>query len=166
MTGGEDLRARIAALEARLVEVEDRAAIRDLRFRYHTAVNDRDFEAIGRLFVEDGLADLGASGSARGREAIVALYREAVGRVPFLRQFIHNHLVTLESDSARGRSDLEARLAQDGESIVVAARFDDEYVRAADGGWRFRSLRLAVDFAVPLREGWARAVGADADLAR
>jgi ketosteroid isomerase-like protein len=165
VTDGEDLRGRIAALEARLAEVEDRAAIRDLRFRYHAAVNERDFDAIGGLFVEDGFADLGASGSARGRDAIVALYRQAVGHVPFLRQFIHNHLVTLEGDCARGRSDLEARLARDGESIVVAACFDDEYVREPSGAWRFRSLRLAVDFAVPLAEGWAQAVGADADHA-
>jgi catechol 2,3-dioxygenase-like lactoylglutathione lyase family enzyme len=66
----------------------------------------------------------------------------------------HNHAITLHGDTATGLSYLDARTITNGESCHVAARFDDEYVREAEG-WRFRSLRRTLYFAVPLRDGWA-----------
>ncbi len=41
-----------------------------------------------------------------------------------------------------------------GESFLVAARFDDEYVRE-NGRWTFRKMSLEPYFMVPLSEGWA-----------
>jgi hypothetical protein len=150
----QQLESRVRALEAKVRELEDRAAIQDLRFRYHIAVNDGGHEAIGSLFSENAEVDFGEIGSARGRSEIDALYRRVVGGSPFIKQFIHNHVITLHGDSASGLSYLDARTVANGESILVAGRFDDEYVRERDA-WRFRRLRLTLYFAVPLGEGWA-----------
>jgi len=57
-------------------------------------------------------------------------------------------------NTASGLSYLEAKTVMNGESYLVAARFDDEYARVG-GEWKFRSLKLSLYFAVPLREGWA-----------
>lgn len=150
----EDLEARVRTLEAAVGELQDRAAIQDLRFRYHVAVNDEQLDSIAPLFSEDGEAQFGELGSARGRTEIEALYRDMVGSSPFVKQFIHNHVITLRGDTAVGLSYLEGKTVTNGESFIVAARFDDRYVRAG-GEWKFRLLRLTLYFAVPLREGWA-----------
>jgi hypothetical protein len=155
----EDLATRVQNLESKVAELCDRASIQDLRFRYHVAVNEKQLDAIPRLFSEGAEVEFEGIGSARGIDAIETLYRQVVGQSPFIKQFIHNHVITLDGDTASGVSYLDARTVRDGESILVAARFDDEYVRVG-GEWRFQALRLKIDFAVPISEGWAGAIGA------
>ncbi len=150
----EDLEARVCELEATVAALRDRAEIQDLRFRYHIAVNEKELDSIGSLFSVDGEAQLGEIGSARGRAEIEALYAEVVGTSPFVKQFIHNHVITLNGDTASGLSYLEAKTVANGESYLVAARFNDEYVREG-GEWKFSLLKLSIFFVVPLREGWA-----------
>lgn len=148
------LESRVRALESTVSDLSDRAAIQDLRFHYHVAVNEKELDAIHPLFTEDAMVEFEGIGSAQGRDAIEALYREVVGKSPFIKQFIHNHVITLKGETATGLSYLDARTVKDGESILVAARFDDEYLRTS-AGWKFRALRLKIYFAVPLGEGWA-----------
>ncbi len=150
----KDLEARVCELEATVAALRDRAEIQDLRFRYHIAVNEKELDSIGPLFSADGEAHFGEIGSARGRAEIDALYAEVVGTNPFVKQFIHNHVITLNGDTASGLSYLEAKTVTNGESYLVAARFDDEYVREG-GEWKFSLLKLSIFFVVPLREGWA-----------
>ena len=150
----QDLEARVKTLEAQVRLLDDRAAIQDLRFQYHIAVNEKDLDSIHLLFSEDAEVQFEGIGSAQGRSEIEALYRDVVGGSPFIKQFIHNHVIRVEGDTATGLSYLDARTVANGESLLVAARFDDEYVRQA-GEWKFRSLSLKVYFAVPIAEGWA-----------
>ena len=150
------LEARLRQLEKRIALLEDRAAIQDLRFRYHVAVNEKALEAIPELFTEDAEVHFEGIGAASGRSAIATLYAEVVGQSPFIKQFIHNHVITLDGNVATGLSYLDARTVRDGESLLVAARFDDRYRRTPDG-WRFESLRLRLYFAAPLSSGWAEA---------
>ena len=150
----QSLESRVQNLESQVRELQDLREIQELRFRYHIAVNERQLEDISALFSEDGEAHFGEIGSARGRAEIAALYRDVVGGSPFIKQFIHNHVIELSGDTATGLSYLEAKIVSNGESVLVAARFDDSYVRE-NGLWRFRVLRLSPFFVVPLREGWA-----------
>ena len=53
-----DLEARVSALEAKVQELIDSEAIRDLRFRYHEYINEAKFSDIASLFTEDGELDL------------------------------------------------------------------------------------------------------------
>ncbi len=150
----ESLENRVSRLESELLELRDLREIQDLRFRYHIAVNERQIEEIPALFCEDGEADFGEMGRARGRSEIAAFYRDVVGGSPFIKQFIHNHRVEISGDEAQGLSYLEAKTVANGESILVTARFDDVYHRVG-GSWYFRVLRLTPFFITPLREGWA-----------
>ena len=150
-----DLEARVAALESEVRALQDRAEIQELRFRYHIAVNEKRPEEIRELFACDGRIDFGDLGRASGPEQIDAFFARTLSDpASFVKQFIHNHAIELDGDHARGLSYLEARTVVAGESVLVAARYDDEYVREA-GRWRFRKMTLVPIFIVPLREGWA-----------
>lgn len=161
-----ELEARISALESKLQELADREAIRDLRYRYHEYINEAKFSEIASLFTEDGEVLFGHLGDARGREQINRFFDglkpKALGgskseqpRLSRVRQFIHNHVVELHGDHARGFSYLEAKPVYKGESYVIAARYDDEYVRH-NGQWKFKKMVLTPYFMVPLKEGWAQ----------
>ncbi|MCP4905338.1 MAG: nuclear transport factor 2 family protein [bacterium] len=144
----------MSRLESEVRALRDQREIQELRFRYHIAVNERRIDEIPALFCEEGEAHFGEIGSARGRAEIATFYHDVVGGSPFIKQFIHNHVIQISGDRATGLSYLEAKTVAEGESLLVAARFDDEYVRLA-GGWHFRMLRLTPFFVTPLREGWS-----------
>jgi hypothetical protein len=159
------LEDRIRELEAKVAELNDREAIRDLRFRYHECINEAQMAAIPDLFTEDGELEFGHLGRAKGRDQIKAFFsglgerrtsqtnepRRGLHRV---RQFIHNHVVNVHGDRADGYAYLEAKPVYNGESYVVAARYNDEYVKR-DGQWKFSKMSLTPFFMVPLKEGWA-----------
>jgi hypothetical protein len=150
-----DLETRVQALEARVQELQDRNEIQELRFRYHIAVNEKKPEMIPELFAEAGGIDFAHLGKAQGKAQVATFYQQALSDlVPFVKQFIHNHVITLNGDTGTGVSYLEAKPIFNGESFLVAARFDDEYVRE-NGRWKFSKMTLLPYFMVPLKEGWA-----------
>jgi len=159
------LEDRVRELEAKVAELSEREAIRALRLRYHECVNEVKTAEIPDLFSEDGELEFGHLGRAKGRDQIKAFFsglgasrsgqaaqpRRGLYRV---RQFIHNHVINLHGDRADGFAYLEAKPVYNGESYVVAARYDDEYVKR-DGHWKFSRMSLKPYFMVPLKEGWA-----------
>jgi hypothetical protein len=161
-----DLEGRIRELEAKVLELTDREAVRDLRYRYHEYVNEGKFDQIPGLFVADGELDFGHLGKGKGREAIQKFFHamnpkpaEPGGKprpgISWVKQFIHNHTVHLHGDTGDGFSYLEARPIYNGEAYMVAARYDDEYVKI-NGEWKFKKMGLVPYFMVPLKEGWAQ----------
>ncbi len=159
------LEDRVRELEARVAELTDREAIRELRFRYHECINDAKMAEIPELFTEDGELAFGHLGSAKGRDRIKAFFSGLAGErsrpggsgrrgLYRVKQFIHNHVINLHGDKADGYAYLEAKPVYNGESYVVAARYNDEYVKR-DGRWRFSKMSLTPYFMVPLKEGWA-----------
>jgi len=152
----QDIEARIEALEAKVQELSDQEAIRTLRSRYHECINEGKYADIPVLFSEEGELDFGYLGKAKGRTELVTFFTQGVSRVlSFVKQFIHNHAIEVQGDRGTGLSYLEAKSVSKGESYLVAARYDDEYVKQ-NGQWKFKSMRLTPYFAVPLREGWAQ----------
>jgi SnoaL-like protein len=159
-----NLEDKVRELEAKVAELYDREAIRDLRFRYHECINEAQVAEIPELFAEDGELDFGHLGEAKGREQIKAFFsglgarRTTEGQrtrgLYRVRQFIHNHVLKVNGDRAAGYAYLEAKPVYNGESYVVAARYNDEYVKR-DGRWRFSKMSLTPFFMVPLKEGWA-----------
>src|SRR5215813_1031630 len=160
-----NLEERLQQLEAKVAELTEREAIRDLRFRYHVCINEARMAEIPDLFTEDGELEFGHLGNAKGHEQIKKFFgglagdrasqpgqpRRGLYRV---KQFIHNHMINLHGDTADGFAYLEAKPVYNGESYVVAARYDDEYVKR-DGHWKFSRMSLKPYFMVPLKEGWA-----------
>jgi hypothetical protein len=60
----------------------------------------------------------------------------------------------VDGDKASAFAYIEARYAQDGQSLMVAGRYDETYVRTPKG-WRITYTYAKVDFAVPVQVGWA-----------
>jgi len=159
------LEIRIKRLEAKVQELNEREAIRDLRYRYHEYVNEGKFTRIAGLFTVNGELAFGLLGHAKGRAQISAFFRglgpessraaqPSRPRLTRVRQFIHNHMIEIDGDRASGFAYLEAKPVYNGESYVVAARYDDEYVKQ-NGKWKFKKMSLKPFFMVPLKEGWA-----------
>jgi ketosteroid isomerase-like protein len=151
---GEDAAARLAALETKVNWLADIEDIRLLRMRYHEAINEGHFDRIPEMFTEDGAVDFDYIGRVQGRPKITRFFAKTPEVLPFIKQFIHNHVVDVDGDAGTGFSYLEAKTVAKGEAFVVAARYDDVYARIA-GRWYFRSMKLEAYFTVPLRQGWA-----------
>ena len=100
-----NLEDKVKELEAKVAELYDREALRDLRYRYHECINEAQMAAIPELFTEDGELDFGHLGKAKGREEINKFFsglgrdrsapdnRRGLYRV---RQFIHNHVLKVD----------------------------------------------------------------------
>ena len=159
-----DLEGRVKELEAKVQELTDREAIRDLRYRYHEYVIEGKFAQILNLFTEDGELDFAHLGKAKGPDELKRFFgalnepRAEAGnrpRITWVKQFIHNHVVHVRGDTGDGFSYLEAKPIFNGEAFLVAARYDDEYVKR-NGEWKFKKMSLVPYFMVPFKEGWAQ----------
>lgn len=160
-----DLEARVRELESQVRELNDREALRNLRYRYHEYINEGKFGDIAQLFTEDGELEFGQLGHAKGQAKLSAFFNALApssspppaGRphFTFVKQYIHNHVVEIHGDRAAGFSYLEAKPIVNGQAYLVSARYSDEYVRTPDG-WRFSRMSLIPHFFVPLKEGWAQ----------
>ena len=160
-----DLEARVKELEAQVQEMRDREAIRDLRYRYHEYVNEGKFKEIPSLFTADGVLDFAHLGKATGEREISKFFgalnetpseaNKGRPRITWVKQFIHNHTIHLRGDTGDGFAYLEAKPIYNGEAFLVAARYDDQYVRQ-NGEWKFSKMSLVPYFMVPLKEGWAQ----------
>lgn len=144
----------MASVEERIQALEDREEIRLLRHRYHQLINEGRYDEIPGLFTDDAALDFGYLGATSGRERITRFFSRAGDLLEFVRQFIHNHIVELDGDSATGVSYMEAKSISGGTAYFVAGRYDDRYERTADG-WRFSRMDFEPVFTVPFHEGWA-----------
>ena len=151
-----ELEKRVQELEAKVQELEDAAAIKELRFRFHECVNEKRPEGMGALFSNEAELNYAHLGSVKGREKIVKFFQKGLSDlVPFVKQYLHNHVVQVQGNTATGFSYLEATPVHKDESYLVAARFDDEYIKE-NGRWYFKKVNLTPYFMVPLKEGWAQ----------
>ena len=131
-------------------ELADREAIRELARRYAHYVWQKEVRAAADLFTEDGVMDTGTQAPIQGREAIFATYSTVFAQSDFF-PFVHNHVIDLDGDSARGTCYLDLRATQEGRRMIGFGVYEDAYVRVA-GEWKFRSRSLRINELVPLRE--------------
>jgi hypothetical protein len=160
-----DLEARVKELEAKVQAMTDCEAIRNLRYRYHEYINEGKFKEIPSLFIDDGELDFAHLGKAKGHAELQKFFGGIAGEAPagekgrpritWVKQFIHNHVVNLHGDHGHGFSYLEAKPIYNGEAFLVAARYDDDYVKR-NGEWKFKKMSLVPYFMVPFKEGWAQ----------
>jgi uncharacterized protein (TIGR02246 family) len=121
-------------------------AIRDLVATYCHAIAERDDAAWADTWAED--AEWVVLGSTlRGRAAILAHYQKLISSVRWVLQFAHNGLIEVEGDTARGRwlvaESMQNMRGVGGQNV---ARYRDDYVRGADGRWRFARRELHVTY--------------------
>ena len=142
----------MASDAARLRRLEDLEEIRDLARRYAHCVWQEDVEGAVGLFTEDGVFATGDREPIRGRAALLETYRQMLAG-PDLQPFVHNHVIELDGDRARGWCYLDLRATMGGKSVIGSGCYEDLYERTGDG-WRFASRTLKLRFLVPITEGW------------
>ncbi|WP_370324173.1 nuclear transport factor 2 family protein [Euzebya sp.] len=129
----------------------DRAELQDLVAAYAMAVDDRDWDAVGEMYAEDSVFQ-GSLGPNRGRDAVVAYYRERTEQFGATYHYPHSQVVTFTGpDTASGTVAAHAELAIGDETVVIALRYADAYVREG-GRWRFRERTVQQLYAMPLSE--------------
>jgi ketosteroid isomerase-like protein len=141
---------RLAALERAVRRLSDLEDIRALRLRYHDAINEGRAGDIPALFTEDGEVDFGYLGRSRN----VPKFFAAIGNVlDSVTQFVHNHVVEVDGDTATGSSYLEAKSISKGVAYRVVGRYLDEYRRTPEG-WRFTKMTFVPTFTLPFDQAW------------
>ncbi|MFN7398755.1 MAG: nuclear transport factor 2 family protein [Sandaracinobacter sp.] len=121
---------------------EDVAAIRALHDRYADAVNRRDADTWGALWVEDAVWDLMGT-RVEGRAAIVGLWSQAMAGFAFVGFFSQPGAIAVAGDRAEGRVWTHEVLdGPDGERRPLG-RYDDQYVKR-DGAWAYAERRFSL----------------------
>jgi hypothetical protein len=144
---------RLAQLERRIAKIEDLENIRELRNRYHQYVNNDKFSSFPELFTEDAVMKYGELATWVGVDSIDGFFRRLPEQTPFIKHFIHNHMVSIDGDVGQGESYFEAKYAAQGRSFRVGGRYLDEY-RRVNGRWLFSSLIVEFFFHLPFEKGW------------
>ena len=141
----------IMELHARLRRLEDREEIRALVARYGRAVDDRDWDSLVGQYTPDAVFD-SAAGRAVGTDEIIAYYQERTAAYVASYHYPHSVEITLiDDDTAAGLVCAHAELTIEGDTIMVALRYHDDY-RRVDGTWRFRERKTDLLYVLKLSE--------------
>ena len=121
-----------------LAEVSDRLEIHQLLVDYSTAIDQRRFDDLDRIFTPDAYIDYRVMGGIDGRYPEVKAWLASV--LPNFPAFCHmvgNFDITLAGDTATGRTMClnPMKLSDDGQILFCALWYVDEFVRTPDG-WR------------------------------
>ena len=139
-------------LATRIRRLEDREAIRELVGRYGYVIDNRDLDGVAGLFCEDAvLESQDGVMQARGRAAIIELYKGRFAALGPTFHFTHDQAITLDEadpDAASGIIASHAEVMRNGEAMLAAIRYFDEY-RREDGRWRFARRSLAFFYYTP-----------------
>lgn len=144
----------LAELRARVRTLEDIEEIRRLRMLYHHYINTGAFHRVPDLYSDDAEFVMGDVARGRGRTEIAAIFAGVGRSMDLIQQYMCNHIVDVAGDQASGVAYLEARYARDGDSIMSAIRYDEEY-RRTPAGWKIVKTLIEIFFAVPMSIGWA-----------
>jgi SnoaL-like domain len=128
-----------------LQEISDRLEIQDLMVRYSHAVDTRQWDALDEVFTEDALIDYTAMGGIRGNlEEIKEFLASAMAGFPAFQHLIANMSVTVDGDTATGRTMCHnplvlpgERSADNGGVLYCGLWYHDTFVRV-DGAWRIK----------------------------
>lgn len=136
--------------------LSDRSAIHQLLMEYGRTIDERDFDAFGALFTEDGeygggsAMTKGPKAIANGMRAVFEANAMGFGEPNF--HVFFNETIDLKGDRAESTS--MSFFVVPGEDnlpkIVLMAEYSDELVRV-DGGWKF--MRREVRGLMPTRPG-------------
>lgn len=149
-------RTEFEATQAALGALQARDEIRELFSTYGRTLDERDFEAFGRLFARDG-EFIGGNGSAQGPENVAAMLKQSITRGsteptgPNLHVFSNETIdVRGESATAVSRGGFFVQSAEGRPAALIYATYRDELVRE-DGTWKFRRREVVSDIPGPPR---------------
>jgi ketosteroid isomerase-like protein len=124
----------------------DRALISDLLVEFARALDERDWDAYGATYVDDGVLEIGDAMRLTGRASIRAATASERGLGGYAGTWhgSSNHAITIDGDAATTRSYLQGVHLLGGGSFHHAdgsGWYDCTLQRTADG-WRFTRVRI------------------------
>lgn len=143
-------------LEARLIKLEDEAAIRNLLVEYGHDLDTQDLVGYSRLFARDGTWS-GSIGSAKGPAAILAMLQRALPTsAPYDQKKVRSfHLLTnfyihVDGNHATASSKWTffGKTADNKLEPRLAGHYEDTFVRE-DGVWKFQTRIAPLDIPNP-----------------
>jgi hypothetical protein len=138
-------------LEQRVRLLEDRNDINDLVVRYATLLDDAQWDALGELFMEDGVF-ASVNSTTTGRAAIIENFK--VKHAPFNATWHDPHGMVvdiIDDNHAKGTVIGYAELGQPGLTLVTSIRYQDDYQRD-QGIWRFAKRQVLSLYSMPLSD--------------
>lgn len=130
---------------ADMAALADRMAIIEITHRYCWALDSRDWALLDDVFVPDATAELRSATVLEGRDAIRDRIRRSVAPLDATQHTVTNHMIEVIGDTATSRCYLHSQhvrhAAEGGVLYVIAGRYEDRFVRTADG-WRIAFRRL------------------------
>jgi ketosteroid isomerase-like protein len=148
-------------LERRLARVEARAEIGELCADYCVSCDDRDLPTLAALFTADAvIASKDGIMNARGRDAIVEMYRGRFRVLGPSYHWTHDHSVAFDprdETRATGRVLGHAEVFRNGRAQLAAMRYADRY-RREGFKWLFEERVLSFFYYVTVEE-YAEALG-------
>ena len=134
----------IQQLAQQVQRIDDRQQLAELISRYGMAVDDRDFETLGRLFAPDGEFH-----GVKGRQAIIDYYRARTATFTTSSHHAFTWHFDFDSDSGpAGTVNAHAQLCIGGKTVEIALRYLDRYVKG-EPGWMFQSRTLKFRYVLP-----------------
>lgn len=126
-----------------LAEISDRLEIQQLMVDYSTAIDQRRFDDLDKVFTEDAYIDYTALGGIEGRYPEVKKWlSEVLGNFPVYAHMLGNFSVQVDGDTATSRvlcfnpMVLPGEPAKNGDQVMFCGLwYDDEFVRTPQG-WR------------------------------
>jgi len=139
-----------------LQEMSDRLEIQDLLARYSFAIDERDWDALDRVFTPDARIDYSETGGAKGSFAeIKAWLPGALERFPKFQHLVATTRLDFAGDTANSRTILFNPMVHRDDSgaeqvFFIGLWYRDRLVRT-DGGWRItdRYEEMAYSHNVP-----------------
>lgn len=145
-----------AAAVRLLLDIE---AIKQLKHRYLRYVDAADWKALDRLWTEDAWCNYGFLGRFEGRQGIMdGFFRGLVSAASsFNAHMVHNPIVEIDGDSARGNWYMTAQtVIQPQNQAVWAMGVYEDTFRRVDGEWLIASLAVEFRYYTPYEDGWAK----------
>ena len=128
-----------------LQQLIDRIEIGDVLARYSTALDSRDWDLLGEVFLPDAVCDYGSLGNPRGLDQIVTLVRGTIGDLDATQHLVGNVVVDVRGDEATADCYLISqhirRDTPGGDHYFLGGRYSDRLVRTRDG-WRIAHRTL------------------------
>jgi len=122
-----------------LAEISDRLEIQQLLIDYSTAIDQRRFDDLDRVFTADAYIDYRAMGGIDGvYPDVKAWLKQVMPNFPVYAHMLGNFAVTIDGDVASSRTICFNPMVLGGEGTQVlfcGLWYDDEFVRTG-GGWR------------------------------
>jgi hypothetical protein len=125
-----------------LEEISDRLEIQQLLVAYSTAIDNRRFDDLDRVFTADAYIDYRAMGGIDGEfPEVKAWLAQVLPNFPAYSHMLGNFDVTITGDTAAARTlcfnPMVMPLGQGGQSQVLFCGlwYEDEFIRTSDG-WR------------------------------